>query len=144
MNRYLFIIIFSVAVSLLAQSNRYTKGAENGYAWQEMDKPILMFNTSKETYLSSILQRYSLMQERYPELEPLSCGEDINQLLKKGKSDGVSLDDVIKKIDKFYSRSDNLIIPIIFAYCYCIKELAGASVDELNSYKEEVLLFCNE
>jgi hypothetical protein len=129
---------------LFAQTNRYTKGAENGYAWQEMDNPILMFNTSKETYLSSILQRYSLMQDRYPELESLSCREDINRLLKKGKSDEISLDDVVKKIDKFYSRSDNVVIPIIFVYCYCIKELAGASVDELNNYKEEVLLFCNE
>jgi len=143
-NIHFFTILFFISASLFAQTNRYTKGAENGYAWQEMEKPILTFNTSKETYLSSILQRYSLMQEKYPELESLSCREDINKLLSEGKSDEISLEDVVKKIDKFFSQSNNMVIPIIFAYCYCIKELAGASADELNNYKEEVLLFCNE
>jgi hypothetical protein len=82
--------------------------------------------------------------EKYPEIASLSCKEDINLLLSKGKSDEFSLEDVVKKIDKFYSREENLVIPIIFAYCYTIKQFAGASPKELNKYKEEVLKFCNE
>ena len=144
MNRYSVLFFIFISSALFAQSNRYTKGAENGYAWHEMEKAQLIFNTSKETYLSSILQRYGLMQEKYQELESFSCQDEIEQLQSEGKSDEISLDDVIKRIDKFYSQNSNLIIPIIFAYCYCIKEMAGADKKELNNYKKEVLLFCGD
>lgn len=109
-----------------------------------MEGPIQMVSTSKETYLSSILNRFRLTQEKYPEIESLSCSKEINELLKEGKSGEISIEDIVNKIDKFYSQIDNMVIPIIFAYCYCIKELAGASIKELNTYKDEVLLFCYE
>ncbi len=96
------ILISTFESIILAQSERYTKGAENGYAWNEMEKVQLNFNTSKENYLSSILQRFSLLQEKYPGLESLSCKDEIEQLQVEGKSDEISLDDVIKRIDEFY------------------------------------------
>jgi hypothetical protein len=136
------LIIFT-AISF-PQTERYTKGAENGYSWLAMDDPNLMYSTSKENYLSSILERLSVTGEKYPEIASLSCKEDIIKLLSKGKSDKFSLEDVVKKIDGFYSREENLVIPIIFAYCYTIKQFAGASSKELNAYKEEVLKFCNK
>jgi len=109
-----------------------------------MEEPIQPYNTSKENYLGSILERYRLTQEKYPEIASLSCREDMNKLLDEGKSDEISLDDIVKEIDGFYSNSDNMIVPIIFAYCYTIKKLAGTGIEELNVYKEEVLKFCNE
>ncbi len=109
-----------------------------------MEDPARLFSTSKETYLSSILDRFRLTGAKYPDVESLGCNEEINRLYIDGKSEDVSLEDIVREIDGFYSRSDNMIIPIIFAYCYTIKKIAGASADELNDYKKEVVLFCSD
>jgi hypothetical protein len=138
------VLLFIFAANACAQSERYTKGAENGFTWIRMEDPIQSYNTSKENYLGSILERYRLTQEKYPEIASLSCKEDMNKLLDEGKSDEISLDDIVKEIDGFYSNGENMIVPIIFAYCYSIKKFAGASAKDLNIYKEEVLKFCNE
>jgi hypothetical protein len=142
--KYLFVLLLIFAVNVFAQAERYTKGAENGYTWIRMEDSSKPYNTSKESYLGSILDRFRLTGERYPEIESLSCREDIEKLFSEGKSDEISLEDIVKEINTFYSQSDNMIIPIIFAYCYTIKKFAGASFRELNAYKEEVILFCNE
>jgi hypothetical protein len=52
--------------------------------------------------------------------------------------------DMINSIDKFYSNRNNLVIPIVFAYCYSIKNFAGVSTEELNSYRENLLVFSQE
>lgn len=142
--KYLFVLLLFFAANVFAQSELYTKGAENGYTWIRMEDPIQPYNTSKENYLGSILERFRLTGEKYPEIESLGCREDIEKLFSEGKSDEISLDDIVKEIDGFYSNSDNMIVPIIFAYCYSIKKFAGASTKELNVYKEEVLNFCSE
>ena len=111
--------------------------------WQAMSEPNLIYSVSKENYSSSILDRMRITGEKYPEIASLGCREDINKLLSKGDSDKLSLEDVIKRIDKFYTQEENLVIPIIFAYCYVIKQFAGASSKELDIYKQEVLKFCN-
>jgi hypothetical protein len=144
MKNYFIILFILLPIAVFAQSERYTKGAENGYTWIRMEDPNQHYSTSKDTYLSSILERYRLTQEKHPEISSLSCREDMEKLSTEGKSDEISLEDVVEEIDRFYSQSDNMIIPIIFAYCYSIKKLAGTGIKELNSYKEEVLLFCEE
>jgi hypothetical protein len=142
--KYLFAAVLIFTTISFPQSERYTKGAENGYTWLAMDDPSLMYNTSKENYLSSILDRIRVTGEKHPEIVSLTCREDINKLFNEGKSDKISLEDVVKEIDSFYSQKGNMAIPIIFAYCYTIKKFAGASSKELNVYREEVLKFCNK
>ncbi|MCW8803727.1 MAG: hypothetical protein OQK57_04945 [Ignavibacteriaceae bacterium] len=142
--KYLFVLLIIFAAIAFPQSERFTKGAENGYTWIRMEDASRPYNTSKENYLGSILDRFRLTGERYPEIESLSCREDNEKLFSEGKSGEISLEDIVKGIDTFYSRSDNMIIPIIFAYCYSIKKFAGASFKELNAYKEKVILFCKE
>ena len=142
--KFCVITFLLFTVNLYPQSERYTKGAENGYAWMSMDDPALMYSTSKENYLNSILDRLRLTNEKHPEIASLSCKLDISKLSIGGKSDKISISDVVIEMDKFYSQNDNLIIPIIFAYCYTIKTFAGASAKELNDYRDEVLLFCYE
>jgi hypothetical protein len=144
MKNYFIILFVLLPITVFTQSERYTKGAENGYTWIRMEDPSQHYSTSKETYLSGILDRYRLTQEKHPEIASLSCREDMEKLAMEGKSDNISLEDVVEEINVFYSRNDNMIVPIIFAYCYTIKKLAGMSMKELNSYKEEVLLFCEE
>lgn len=142
--KYLFVLFLYFAATAFSQSERYTKGAENGYTWIRMEDPNQFYSTSKESYLSSILEKFRLTGERYPETESLGCREDIEKLFSQGMSDEISLEDIVNEIDKFYSISDNMIIPIIFAYCHSVKKFAGASIEELNDYKKQILLFCNE
>jgi hypothetical protein len=91
-----------------------------------------------------MLERNGTVNEIFPEVEHLSCRNDVNKLLEDGMSDELSLDDMVDAIDKFYSKSENLVIPIVFAYCYCIKEIAGTSMDKLVEYREEIFEFCEE
>lgn len=142
--KYLFVLFLFSVVNAFPQSERYTKDAENGYTWISMEDPVKFYSTSKENYLSSILDRYRLTEEKHPEIALLSCRDDMNKLLEEGMSVEISLEDIVAEIDKFYSRSDNMIVPIIFAYCYSIKKLAGVHAKELSVYKNEVLKFCNE
>jgi len=144
MSNYFTILLVLLPITVFTQSERYTKGAENGYTWIRMEDPSQHYSTSKETYLSSILDRYRLTQEKHPEIASFSCRDEMNKLTAEGKSDEISLEDVVEEIDKFYSSGDNMIIPIIFAYCYSIKKFAGVRIEELNEYKYEVLLFCND
>lgn len=81
------------------------------------------------------------MQENYPEIEKYNCRAEISTMLKEGRSEDISLDDMVIAIDKFYRNPGNRIIPIIFAYCYCIKEFSGMSKKELSSYRKELLEF---
>ena len=142
--KFALLIFLICSLNLFPQSERQTKGAENGYAWLAMDDPVLMYSTSKENYLSSILNRLKITNQKYPEIESLGCREDINKLTNEGKSNKISISDVVVEIDKFYSAEENHVIPIVFAYCYTIKKFAGASAEELLSYKDEVLWFCYE
>jgi len=130
-------------LSVQAQDSS-TKGADNGYAWNSMSNPLVLFDDSKYNYLSGILQRYALLKENFPEAEKLGCGEEINNLLSQDKSDEISLDDMVTAIDKFYRNPENMRIPVIFAYCYCIKQKAGVSKKELADYRNELLLFSDE
>lgn len=142
--KYLFVLFLFFAANAFPQSERYTKDAENGHAWISMEDPVQIYSTSKENYLGSILDRHRLTEEKHPEIASLSCRDDMKKLLEEGKSGEISLEDIVNEINIFYSGSENMTIPIIFAYCYSIKKLAGASAKELTVYKKEVLKFCNE
>jgi hypothetical protein len=99
---------------------------------------------SKENYLSSILERLRITKEKHPEVSSLGCREEINDLVKQSRSNEISMNDVVVEIDKFYNEKENLVIPIVFAYCYTIKKFAGKTDEELKEYKNEILLFCYE
>ena len=144
MSNYLICIVFLIATTLFAQPERYTKGAENGYTWLSMENPGVIYSDAKYNYLSGMLERYRTVDERFPEVEHLGCRSDVNKLLEDGKSNELSLEDIVDVIDKFYSKSENLVIPIVFAYCYCIKKIAGISSEKLKEYREEILEFCGE
>jgi hypothetical protein len=141
----IFLFLFSIHQSLLAQDNRYTKGAENGIVWLSLEQPTNTLTDYKYQYLSNMLdnQRYMILYQKKPKL-PFGCRDDIEKLGKSPKSAEYDLDLMVKMIDKFYTVKENLIIPIIAAYCYCVKDLAGLSAEELESYRQELLNFSKE
>jgi len=144
MIKFCFIFFLLGIIYIFPQDERYTKGAENGYAWLAMDDPALHYSVSKENYLSSILERLRITKEKHPEVSSLGCKEEITALSKKGKSNEISMSDIVNQIDMFYAEKENLVIPIVFAYCYTIKKLAGTTDEELMDYKNKVFLFCYE
>lgn len=144
MNKLLLSTVLLVTTVLIAQPKRYTKGAENGYTWLSLENPGVVYSDAKYNYLSGMLEKYRTLNEKFPEVERIDCRDDVNILLENGMSDKLSLDDMVDAIDKFYDKSDNLVIPIVFAYCYSIKEIAGLSKDELNNYRNELLEFCED
>jgi hypothetical protein len=77
-------------------------------------------------------------------IDSLSCREEYDSLLKEGTPGDISMADMITSINRFYVDNENLVIPIVFAYCYNVKKFAGVSKEELISYKEKLLAFSNE
>jgi hypothetical protein len=142
--RIIIILIFFTAITIYSQQERFTNDLENGYAWIRMEDPAQHFGTSKETYLSSILERYRLTGYKNPGITSLGCKEEIEKLYKDGKSDKISMSDIVREIDEYYSEKENIIIPIIFAYCYTIKKLSGLSRADLVDYEKQVIEFCKE
>lgn len=140
----LIILILSFAIYSSAQDKRLTKGSENGYTWISMGNPYTLHDDSKEIYLSGILERIRLEKPDKPLIDSLSCREEFKFLLEEGSPGDITMTDMINSIDNFYSNTENLIIPIVFAYCYNIKKFAGMSKDELNAYLEKLLAFSKE
>lgn len=143
-NIMIIIIALSITICSSAQNNRLTKGSENGYTWISMGNPYTLHDNSKEIYLSGILERIRLEKPEKPLTDSLSCREEFKFLLEEGRPGNITMTDMINSIDNFYSNTENLVIPIVFAYCYNIKKFAGTSKDELNTYLEKLLAFSNE
>jgi hypothetical protein len=143
-NILIIITTLSFTICCSAQDKRLTKGAENGYAWITMGNPHILHDDSKDVYLSGILERLRLLKLPKPLIDSLSCREEYYALLKEGKPGDITMDDMIDSIDRFYADDENLVIPIVFAYCYNIKKFVGVNKEELNSYREKLLVFSNE
>lgn len=145
--KFHLIIFLAVLIScfVFSQDKRYTKGAENGYVWLTLNQSYNTLTDYKFEYLASMLenQRYMIKYDNKPKL-PIGCREDIAKVSESENVEELDLNVMVERIDEFYSRKENLIIPIIGAYCYCIKDLAGLSIKDLESYRQELLAFSKE
>lgn len=128
-----------------AQDKRYTKGAENGYVWITLNQSYSTLTDYKFEYLASMLenQRYMIKYENKPKL-PIGCRDDIAKVGESENAEELDLNFMVEMIDEFYTRKENLIIPVIGAYCYCVKNLAGLNLKELENYRQELLAFSKE
>lgn len=134
---FLFLIL---SFTLAAQDKRFTHNAENGFMWQDFEKRILGRDFKYE-YLSALLEKQKVINSYQFKSDSLDCRNDIKFLFESEKADNLDLSDMVKRIDKFYSAKDYLIIPVMYAYCYCIKQIAGRSEYELNKYIAQLLQF---
>ena len=130
-----------ISSPLFSQNERFTNGFENGYTWVSMGNPNLFFDDSKSNYLSGILERMRIEKQKIPELRNLICKEEFYVLLKENKYKELSMDDMVNAINRFYRIPENIIIPIMLAYCYCIKEFSEIDIAELEIYRERLLEF---
>lgn len=134
-----FIINIFLAISLSAQDIRYTHDAENGYMWQDFEKRMIAKDL-KYDFLSAMLDNQKIKKLSGNYKNELDCDTDLNFLQQKTEKE-IDLHLIVKMIDKFYSDKDNLIVPINYAYCYCIKELAGNKSEKLEAYREKIISF---
>lgn len=141
----LVFLLFPVQSFSQTQDERYTKGAENGYVWLSLNQSKNTLTDYKFEYLAGMLenQRYMILYENKPKM-PIGCRDDISKLYESKNSEELDLNFLVKMIDDFYSRKENLVIPVIGAYCYCVKDLAGLSLKDLESYRQELLAFSKE
>ncbi|UCH66768.1 MAG: hypothetical protein JSW63_06495 [Ignavibacterium sp.] len=144
MSKLIFYIILLLGTLLIAQGKRYTKGTENGYTWISMEEPNLLVDESKSNYLSGMLERMRLEKQQISVLEELICKKEFYSLLVDGKSEEISMDDMVIAINHFYRNEENLVIPILLAYCYCIKSFFGMDEEGLEMYREKLLEFSRE
>ena len=135
------------ALTILPQDKFYTKGLANGYAWTaplSVSPPVY---AKDESLLASLIQRRYLSNidsSLNIKSFPLDCEGDVNNLAELNKSTSLEIDVIVKMIDEFYNKEENLIIPVLGAYCYCVKELAGTDKRDLENYKKDVLNFSKE
>lgn len=135
-------LIFFVSFQMLctAQDKRYSHGAENGYMWIDFEKYSIM-RDMKYDYLSSMLERQRVINLFQFNNDSLGCRDDIKQLLESNEKNELDLSLMVRKIDNFYSEEKLRIVPIVLAYCYCIKEMAGKPKKELAEYLIKILKF---
>lgn len=144
MKTILNITLSLFALTIFAQDKIYTKGLPNGYAWTAPSLVSSPIYAKDESLLASLAQRNYLSNidsSINKNSFPLDCDPDINKLLKENKS--IDFKEIVKLIDKFYTIKENLIIPVLGAYCYCIKELAGYKEVDLISYRKKLIEFSN-
>ena len=134
------ILIILVIIDISAQDKRYTHNSENGYMWLDFDKRMIVKNV-KYDFLSTMLQNEKLKKLSGNYKDELGCENEISILQSNNKQ--IELNEVISMIDEFYRNETNLVIPIRYTYCYCIKKLTGIDMRNLESYKLKLIEFSN-
>lgn len=145
-------MIFTIALLLFvstvfAQDKYYTKGLVNGYAWTDKNSTMALTHSKTES-LGAILERRNSLSLPNSDLNkssfPLDCDSDVERLDKLSKSNTIDLDVIVKMIDEFYAKKENLIIPVLGAYCCCVKKLSGVSPEEIEQYRNKLLEYSKD
>ncbi|MFZ1518243.1 MAG: hypothetical protein WAU11_05680 [Ignavibacteriaceae bacterium] len=131
-------------LTTLAQDKFYTKGLANGYAWTAPPSASMLAYSKGES-LSGMLNRRKYQTQIQRDVSfPLGCDAKVEELLKSDSSPVIDLQTIEKMIDEFYDNKENLVIPVLGAYCCCIKELSGESFEDIEKYRQELLEFSFE
>jgi len=139
------ILYFYSAINLLAQDKIYTKGLPNGFAWTAPLSNTKQVYAKEESLLASLQLRNHLSKidsSINTKSFPLDCDEYINKL--KSENTTIEFKDITKLIDSFYTVKENLIIPVLGAYCYSVKKFVGVDPEELEDYRQELLLYSED
>ncbi|MBS4034625.1 MAG: hypothetical protein KGZ85_09180 [Ignavibacterium sp.] len=111
---------------------------QNGYFWHSLSSPV-PYTNPRHDFLSGMLESYRMIKIADNKDYLRDCRKELQNLQEDMTLKSFSLDVVVKAINNFYSFQENLEILIVDAYCYCIKEIAGASNEELGKYKKGLI-----
>ena len=133
------------ALTILAQDRIYTKGLANGYAWTAQPSVSSPVYAKEESLLASLQQR-NILSEIDSSINkrsfPLDCDSDINKLREENISTDIK--NIVIQIDNFYTVKENLIVPVLGAYCYSVKKLAGVSSEGLEICRQKLLEYSTQ
>lgn len=131
------------SISIFAQNNTYYKPIfDNGYSWVSLSQPLGIATDNRYNYLVSLLQSKYLKKHANGDIGIINCEKDITELNESiSNVNKIDLDFMVRMIDRFYTNKENLSIPILGAYCYCIKSLTNLSNEKLENYRQELLKF---
>lgn len=135
--KFLPLLVLLAAVTQ-AQDKLYTKDMQNGYYWHSLNSPV-PFSNPKHHFLSGLLERYNILKSATSRDYLSDCREELVKMQTEEQPEFREIDHIVKLINSFYSYENNLFIPIADAYCYCIKEAAGADNGDLESYLDEII-----
>ena len=130
------------AINLSAQDKIYTKGLPNGFAWTAPLSTSRPIYTKEESLLASLEQRNYLSKidsSINKKSFPLDCDEYINKL--KRENTVIEFKDITNLIDSFYTVKENLIIPVLGAYCYSVEKFVGVDAEKLKNYRQQLLQY---
>ena len=131
-------------LTILAQEKFYTKGLANGFAWTAPPSASMLAYSKGES-LSGMLNRRKYQTQIQRDVSfPFGCDAEVEGLLKSNSSPIIDLQTIEKMIDEFYDNKENLVIPILGAYCCCIKKLSGESFEDIEKYRQKLLEFSYE
>lgn len=136
------------ALSILAQDKFYTKGLANGYAWTDRYSTNTLAYSKRES-LAKMLPYNMVRPDKNTPIDqnsiqrkisfPLECEDDVRELGKINEVEIIDIGIMVKMIDEFYVTQENLIIPVLGAYCYSVKKLAGINSEDLEIYMKKLL-----
>lgn len=129
------------SISSFSQNDNYYKPIlDNGYTWVSLNKPLSVATDSRYSYLVSLLQSNFFKKQDQSNNDIIDCEEDIANLNESlPTASKIDLDYMVKMIDEFYGKKENLIIPVLGAYCCSVKKLAGVSPEEIEKYRNKLL-----
>ena len=130
------IIVLSLTTSAQQKEQDITK--QDGYYWHSITSPVL-YGNPKLDFLSSMLERYNILRQVENTDYLSDCRAELHKLQDDSRRTDFGLGKIVKLMNNFYSVKANLDILIVDAYCYCIKEIAGVSKEELIKYKNELV-----
>lgn len=137
--------LFSSGILFSQGNNDYKPILDNGYAWVSLIQPLSMATSNKYNYLVSLLQNQYFRKHFKGNNVIIDCEDDITELSKSlPNANKIDLNFMVRMIDNFYTNKENLPIPILGAYCYCIKELLGNKKDNLEAYRKKLLIIADK
>jgi hypothetical protein len=98
--------------------------AANGRGWNQLA------NGSKEIFIEGMISGIVAALQRSSQKLDSTSTETLSWLMSAGEKH--SKPDVIQQIDKFYSDSANVNIPVLEAYKYTFFKFEGATEEDLN------------
>ncbi|HSL89088.1 MAG TPA: hypothetical protein VK870_07295 [Ignavibacteriaceae bacterium] len=138
MKLVILIIIIIYSFPAAAQYKDQEIESQNGYYWLLLSSPV-PYTNPRHDFLSGMLERYKIIRIAENKDYLSDCRKELKNLQEDMTLKSFGLDVVVKAINNFYSFQENLEILIVDAYCYCVKEIAGAGNEELSRYKNELI-----
>lgn len=138
MKTILTITLLLLVCSVFAQDNFYTKGLANGYAWTAPPSASKVAYAKGESLSAMLFYKKFETDVQRKISFPLDCKDDADKLIQSSYSATIEIETIEKMIDEFYAKKENLIIPVLGAYCCSVKKLSGVSPEEIEKYRSKL------